>query len=256
MVEIKRKITPYNFSILVSNKKNQYIVVHYVGAVSTAKNNADYYASKKLGASAHYYVDEKEIWQGVEDENVSWHCGGGLQGINGHTFHGKCTNSNSIGIEMCVKKDVRGNWYFEENTVKNTVDLIKMLMAKHKIPIDRVIRHYDVTGKICPAPLVDEAKWSEFKNKILANEGELTMTQYEELKKELADLKARNKVLEDVIGTIYKTVEEIPEYYGYVKGLVETGKIKGVAKDNLNLPEISARILTIVSRDKDVDKNA
>mgnify|MGYP003301306014 CR=1 FL=1 len=255
MVEINKKLTPYNFT-LMSNKKNQYIVIHYVGAVSSAENNAVYYAREKLTNSAHYFVDEKEIWQSVEDKDRAWHCGGGLQGVNGHTFYGKCTNSNSIGIEMCVKKDAKGNWYFEENTVKNTVDLVKMLMQKHNVPISRVIRHYDVTGKICPAPLVDEAKWSEFKNKILANEGELTMTQYEELKKEINSLKAENKALKDVIGTIYRTVDEIPEYYGYVKGLVETGKIKGVAKGNLNLPEISARILTIINRDKDVDKDA
>jgi N-acetylmuramoyl-L-alanine amidase CwlA len=239
----------------MSNKKNQYIVIHYVGAVSSAKNNADYYASKKIDASAHYFVDEKSIWQSVEDSNRAWHCGGGLQGINGHTFYGKCTNSNSIGIEMCVKKDEKGNWYFEPETVKNTVDLVKMLMKKHNVPINRVIRHYDVTGKICPAPFVDEAKWSEFKSRILANEGELTMTQYEELKNEINSLKAENKALKDVIGTIYKTADEIPDYYGYVKELVESGKIKGSAKDNLNLPEIIARTLVIINRDKDVDKS-
>lgn len=163
MVEINKKLTPYNFTAM-SNKKNQYIVMHYVGAVSSAENNAVYYAREKLKASAHYFVDEKSIWQSVEDSNSAWHCGGGLQGVNGHTFYGKCTNSNSIGIEMCVKKDEKGNWYFEPDTVKNTIDLVKMLMEKHKIPIDRVIRHFDVTGKICPAPYVDKpVEWDNFK---------------------------------------------------------------------------------------------
>lgn len=104
----------------MQNKKNTYIVIHYVGAVSTAKNNVDYYASKNLDASAHYFVDEKSIWQSVEDFNKAWHCGGGLQGNGGHTFYQKCTNSNSIGIEMCVKKTAAGNWYFEEATVATT----------------------------------------------------------------------------------------------------------------------------------------
>lgn len=169
MVAIQKKLTPYNFTPM-SNKQNLYIVVHYVGAVSTAKNNVDYYAREKLQASAHYFVDETSIWQSVEDKDRAWHCGGVLQGNNGHTFHGICTNSNSIGIEMCVKRDKCGNWYFEENTVKNTVDLIKMLMEKHNIPIDRVIRHYDVTGKNCPAPYVNETKWNDFKSRILTND--------------------------------------------------------------------------------------
>lgn len=169
MLKIQTKLTPYNYTAM-KDKKNNYIVIHYVGAVSTAKNNVDYYASKKLSASAHYFVDEKEIWQCVDDKNRAWHCGGGLQGKNGHTFYQKCTNSNSIGIEMCVKKDAKGNWYFEKETVQNTVDLVKFLMKKHNIPIENVIRHYDVTGKNCPAQYVDEAKWSEFKLMINKND--------------------------------------------------------------------------------------
>lgn len=169
MVEINKKLTPYNFTAM-SNKKNQYIVIHYVGAVSTAKNNVDYYAREKLKASAHYFVDEKSIWQSVEDKDGAWHCGGGLQGVNGHTFYGKCTNSNSIGIEMCVKKDEKGIWYFEQETVENTIWLVKELMQKYNIPIGRVIRHYDVTGKICPAPYVDENEWAKFKSQITVQE--------------------------------------------------------------------------------------
>lgn len=168
MLPIQQKLTPHNYTQM-ENKKNPYIVVHYVGAVSTAKNNVEYYAREKLQASAHYFVDETSIWQSVLDSNKAWHCGGGLQGANGHTFYGKCTNSNSIGIEMCCKKTADGKWYFEEETVKNTVDLIKYLMEKYDVPIDRVIRHYDVTGKNCPAPYVDENAWSKFKERIVGN---------------------------------------------------------------------------------------
>lgn len=165
MLEINKRITPYNYTYL-RNKRNEYIVIHYVGAVSTAKNNADYYAGSRLSASAHYFVDENEIWQSVEDNNISWHCGGGLQGSGGHKFHNICTNSNSIGVEMCVKLDSSGNWYFEEETVENTIKLVKYLMKKYNISEDKVIRHYDVTGKNCPAPYVDEKIWKDFKMKL------------------------------------------------------------------------------------------
>ncbi len=170
-MEINRKITPYNFSV-VSGRKIKYIVIHYVGEVSPAKNNAYYFANNKLKSSAHYYVDENEIWQSVEEYHSAWHCGGPLQGPDGHTYFGICKNSNSIGIEMCVKKK-NGKWYFEPETVENTVELTKHLMKKYNIPVENVIRHFDVTGKLCPEPYVDMGKWKEFK-KMLTEIKELT----------------------------------------------------------------------------------
>ena len=253
MVTIQKKLTPYNFTAM-SNKKIQYIVVHYVGAVSTDKNNADNlynhdYRGTIHERSAHYFVDENSIWQSVEDKDRAWHCGGGLQGKYGHTFFGKCTNYNSIGIEMCCKKTLLGKWYFEPKTVENTVALVKMLMEKHNIPIENVIRHYDVTGKDCPAPYIDEIKWQEFKN-MITSEG-LTMSQYEELKKEIDTLKAENKALKDVIGAVYKTADEIPDYYkSTVQPMIDKGVIKGVGNNNLNLPEILVRGLVYYIRDK------
>ena len=251
MVEIQRKITPYNFTAN-RNKLNYYIVIHYVGSESTAKNNAYYFANNKVQASAHYFVDSTSIWQSVEDYNNAWHCGGGLQGSNGHSFYGKCKNSNSIGIEMCCFKDSTGRWFFTEQTVKNTIDLVKMLMKKHNIPIERVIRHYDVTGKNCPAPYINETEWQRFKDRILMNDEVLTMTQYEELKKEINALKEENKALKAIVGSLYKTEEEIPDYYmSTIKPLIEKGAIKGTG-ENLNLPEIIARTLVIINRDKSV----
>ena len=56
--------------------KNGYIVVHFVGAVSSAKNNAMFFYDKDRQASAHYFVDDNEIWQCVRTKNyASWHCG-------------------------------------------------------------------------------------------------------------------------------------------------------------------------------------
>ena len=60
-----------------------------------------------------------------------------------------------------------GNWFFKAGTVNNTIELVKELMKKHNIPIERVIRHYDVTGKNCPAPYVNEKSWAEFKEKLV-----------------------------------------------------------------------------------------
>ncbi len=75
------------------------------------------------------------------------------------------------------------------------------------------------------------------------NKGELTMSQYEELKRELDALK-------EAIGTIYKTADEIPDYYKpTIQPMIDKGVIKGTGNNNLNLPEITVRTLVYVKRD-------
>ena len=170
MLNIQTKLTPYNFTDTNNINRIKYIVIHYCGATGTAKNNVDYFASKYVGASAHYFVDETSIWQCVKDEDSSWHCGGGLQGSKYHQWYKKCLNSNSIGIEMCVKKTSSGQWYFEPKTVNNTIDLVQYLMAKYHVPIENVIRHADVVGKVCPEPYcyseAHDRAWEEFKKRV------------------------------------------------------------------------------------------
>lgn len=158
---IKKKISKRNRT-LYKNRSIKYLVIHYVGAVSKAKNNADYFYNTYRGASAHYFVDDTSIYQVVEDKNAAWHCGGGLQGSGGHSFYKKCTNANSIGIEMCCKKK-DGKLYITDKTIAQTAKLVQYLQEKYSIPDSRVIRHYDVTGKNCPAPYLDSAKWAKLK---------------------------------------------------------------------------------------------
>lgn len=164
-MEINRLLTPYNYSNGEIDRI-KYIVIHYVGALGGAEANCKYYASQYIGASAHYFVGfNGEIWQSVEDKNVAWHCGAKKY------VHPDCRNGNSLGIELCVRNkgslaDNSRDWYFEDATVQAAIALTKELMAKYNIPADRVIRHHDVTGKICPNPYVynhTQHTWDAFK---------------------------------------------------------------------------------------------
>ena len=148
MVTIQRKITLVN-RVVATNRTIEWIVIHYVGAVSTAKNNVDYFYDKDLGKSAHYFVDEKEIWQCVEEKDIAWHCGAEI-------YYNDCRNNNSIGIEMCCKIDEKGKLYIDKTTIQNTIDLVKKLIRKYNIKIDNIVRHYDVTRKVCPVPFVED----------------------------------------------------------------------------------------------------
>lgn len=155
MVKINKLITKVNYTPL-TNKRNMWIVIHYVGAVSTAKANALYFEKINRKASASYFVDANSIWQCVEDTDGAWHVGGASK------YYNSCRNNNSIGIELCCKKQ-NGIWYFEQGTIDNAIALTKYLMQKYNIPIERVCRHYDVTHKICPEPFVkNEVLWLNF----------------------------------------------------------------------------------------------
>ncbi len=170
----RQYITKINFTDKNSTARIKYIVIHYFGGLATALNLAKYWAREYAGASAHYTVGhEGEIYQIVEDDDVAWHCG-----TSGKYKHPACRNSNSIGIEMAVKKKNTGtqratdkDWYFTPETVAAAVELTRQLMKKYNIPAENVIRHYDVTGKICPNPYyynLFESTWQTFKAAISA----------------------------------------------------------------------------------------
>ncbi|MFT4107870.1 MAG: N-acetylmuramoyl-L-alanine amidase [Lacrimispora sp.] len=169
-MEVKKLLTPYNHNAGTVNRI-KYIVIHYVGALGGAEANCKYYAGGNRGASAHYFVGfNGEIWQSVEDKDIAWHCGAKAY------KHPECRNDNSLGIELCVRN--KGSqaadskdWYFEEATVQSAIELTRELMAKYNVPADRVIRHYDVTGKICPNPYVynhTQHTWEAFKTALVS----------------------------------------------------------------------------------------
>ena len=157
MVQINNNLTTRNYK-QGNNRQIKYIVIHYTANDGdTAWGNTNYFKSTYMGASAHYFVDETSIWRCVGDYDIAWHCGA-------KTYkHSYCRNENSIGIELCSRRNGSG-YYFKDETIKNAIDLVKYLMEKYNIPEENVIRHYDVTGKVCPAPFVNSTTaWNKFK---------------------------------------------------------------------------------------------
>lgn len=137
----------------------RYIVMHYTANNGdTARNNCDYYHRVGgLQASAHYFCDEYGAMQSVREGDTAWHCGARAY------WHPECRNGNSIGIEMCSRKRADGSYYIKPETVANAAALAKDIMQRYGIDTDHVLRHYDVTGKRCPMPWVDDpAQWTAF----------------------------------------------------------------------------------------------
>lgn len=143
----------------------KYLVFHYTGNINdTAKGNANYFHNNKVSASAHYFVDDTTIYQSVPDYVVAWAVGGTkYANSKGGTMYGKVTNSNSISIEMC---GTGTGTSASEATMVQAAELGRQLMKKYNIPLENVYRHYDVTGKLCPAWAVDADAWSKFKHRL------------------------------------------------------------------------------------------
>ena len=197
------------------SQKVKYLVIHYTSNQGdTAKNNADYFAREKVGASAHYFCDESEIWQSVKDTDTAWHCGA-------KTYkHPECRNSNSIGIEICMN-DKSGN--VRQGSIDTAAELARYLMKRYGILLANVIRHHDVTGKDCPAPMVsDPALWDAFKKSLIK---------------------------EDDDEVRYKYYDDMPDWaQPTVSKLVKKGYLKGEGSGVLNLTEDTLKVLVINDR--------
>ena len=249
-INIKKNIIPCNYT-KKENREIKYIVIHYTAGVTSKKGSALNCAKYTFGnpdndISAHYIVDDFDIVQAVEDENVAWHCGAKKY------IHPYCRNNNSIGIEICSNHDnflgydktlaSDPGWYFTDKSLELAAKLTGYLMFKYDIPIYNVIRHYDVTGKDCPSPMVDENKngnhnWYAFIQSVIKQH------------KEYVDLYKNVEDVEKVETKTYKTLEEIPEWgRSSIKWFVENKYLTGTGDGNLNLSYDLLRMLVILHR--------
>lgn len=162
-MNINKNITTVNRTVANRTAADiKYLVVHYVGAVSTAKNNTIYYGTVDRQASSHYFVDATSIWQCVEEKDVAWHCG-----TNKGYKHPECRNANSIGLEICCLKDADGKLILDPLAVIRATELAQDIARRYNLDEAHILRHYDITSKNCPAPLVENADaWDAFKRTV------------------------------------------------------------------------------------------
>ena len=176
------------------NRRIRYLAIHYTAGWSSAPGRAK---SMKAGweqrkkSSADFGVDDRDMVQFNPDlrNYYCWSVGDKKQG---NVSCPDANNRNTISIEICstlakgasVEKPNHDGWSFTEASLNNAARLAKMLMRKYEIPIGRVVRHYDISGKVCPGIVGwndsrlytmdgkattlknDSAKWEEFKKSL------------------------------------------------------------------------------------------
>lgn len=199
-----------------STAQIRYIVIHYTGNQGdTAAANASYFAREAIGTSAHYFVDAHEIWQSVPDQCIAWHCG-----CKTGYFHAHCRNANSIGIEICM---LDKNGAIRQGSMIHAAALTRCLMQRYKISPENIVRHYDVTHKNCPAPMVVDARlWREFLDRLTdQQEDKMTQAQFDEMMEQWLQKH----------DPLYSKLAEMPAYLQTeAQELIHAGALKGDSK--------------------------
>lgn len=147
----------------------RYIVVHYTGsgtsAAGAARANCIYFSGGDRQASAHYFIDDENIYEyAYPSTKLCWHVG------DGHGAYG-ITNTNSIGIEVCMD----GDNPFTSAEVDRLHWLVRKLMADFDVDADHVVRHYDASRKACPFYYTPSgsggnAAWNDLHDRITAEQ--------------------------------------------------------------------------------------
>lgn len=158
-------------------KKIKGIVIHWVANPNTsAKQNRDFFEKRKDGnndfGSSHYIIGlEGEILQAIPENEMAYHVGANEYTLIAKKELSAYPNDCTIGIENC-----HPNWIgkFNSKTYQSLISLVVRLCKKHNLNENNVYRHFDITGKFCPAYYVSEInEWAILKNEIkegLANE--------------------------------------------------------------------------------------
>ena len=137
------------------------IVIHYVGNPgTTAQANRNYFESLSTGkdgtyASSHFVV-------GLEGEVLL------CVPLTEEAYASNSRNGDTVSIEVCHPDDTGE---FSTVTYDRVVELTAWLCREFRLDPERdVVRHYDVTGKLCPLYYVEKPEaWDAFLSDVSAD---------------------------------------------------------------------------------------
>jgi len=156
-MNIEKKIISKNYSKGVTIKP-EYIVLHETDNKKVGANADAHYTywntNDSAKTSAHFVVDDTKILQLLPLDARAWHVGD-------NKGHSNITNSNSIGIEICVNSD--GNYTIAR---QNAIALVRHLLKVTGLYADRVKTHNDASGKWCPSIMLTKNLWEDFKMQV------------------------------------------------------------------------------------------
>ncbi len=137
------------------------ICIHYTGSPGSGADRLALYflnvangvfktSSPDAWTSTQYIVGiQGEIIRIIPDNEIAYAAAG--------------KNDGTIHIEVCYP-DKTGK--FSDNSISALSQLVPYLMKIYSIDSNNVVRHYDLTGKLCPYYYVDNSRWNTLKSQI------------------------------------------------------------------------------------------
>ena len=240
--------TGTNCTTYLKNRPYQFIAIHYVASATSKKGTALNVAAwfnnpQNRNGSADWIVDDVDVVCYNNDPNrYCWAVGDDSRRYSkGGRLYGLARNKNTISIEICngsrsgkVGQANNPDLYFTDGAIQNALELAAHLMKKYNIPIENVVRHYDISGKYCPGVIGwntnsgSDAKWIKFKARL----------------KRMVEPESEEEMQR------FNTVAELPEAYRKdVQTLIDKGLLRGKGDTNhLDLTEDMARVLIVCGR--------
>lgn len=130
------------------------LVIHWTaneGKGANAVANRNYFNKPTTEASAHYIVDDKQTIRCLPENEMGYHVGAKSYKPEALKQLSSYPNNCTIGIEMCVNAD--GSF---QETYRRTVELAADILKRYGWGVDKLWRHFDITGKNCPAYFVSD----------------------------------------------------------------------------------------------------
>ena len=144
------------------------IVIHYTGGKGdTAEAEGNYFAhGNTRTAGAHFFVGQDgAVVQSIPMERIAWSVGGArysnYKSTGGAKYYGTYKNANTVSIELCdnATKDPSDA---QVRAIKELIGYIRSKCPNAKA----LVRHFDITGKACPARMCNDSAWSAFQKRI------------------------------------------------------------------------------------------
>ena len=145
--------------------------------------------------SAHVFCDMDSVTEAIPLDEIAWGCGdknykGGYQRIADKVFKFR-QNYETINVEICNNNAIKGSDEDWKKAVENAKQWVIAYLNSYGIAVDRegslnpqnveeppapgavlLLRHYDITGKACPKPFLDNPdSWVQFIEEIVAQVG-------------------------------------------------------------------------------------
>ena len=213
---------------LSSRAKTNYVVLHHAAAKACSPYQVDSWhkANGWTGIGYHYFVrKDGTIYRGRPE----WATGAHAQG----------KNHESIGI--CAEGNYDEEYVMPDAQKDSIQELLRDIKLRY--PNTTVKGHRNIGATSCPGKYYQLSEMMTFYRSIIPNESEvLSVTQYEELKKEINQLKTRVGYFNYIDNNMNES------YRPTVEKLVNSGKLKGNENGELMLTNDMMRILTILDR--------